>query len=215
VLLTGSLKASEKKRAYAEIESRQADIIIGTHALIQEKVSYSELALVITDEQHRFGVNQRQALGDKGAEVPDTIVMSATPIPRTLAVILYADMDISVVDEMPASRLPIKNAAVDTSWRPKAYKFIASQVKAGHQAYVICPMVEQSEEIEAENVMDYAQTLKAELKKYLPDISVEYLHGRMKADEKNDVMERFAAGSIHVLVSTTVIESGSMFRMPP
>ncbi len=128
--------------------------MIGTHALIQEKVQYQNLALVITDEQHRFGVRQRTALAEKG-EPPNVLVMSATPIPRTLAIILYGDLDISVIDELPANRLPIKNCVVDTSYRPSAYRFIENEVKKGRQAYVICPMVEESERIEAENVLDY------------------------------------------------------------
>ena len=207
VLLTGSLKASERRSAYEKLESGSVLVVIGTHALITEKVAYRNLALVITDEQHRFGVNQRETLEQKG-QTPHTIVMSATPIPRTLAVILYGDLDVSVIDEMPASRLPIKNAVVGASWRPKAYQFIAKQVNAGHQAYVICPMVEESEEIEAENVIDYAQTLKQSLQSMIPGITVEYLHGRMKASEKQSVMERFAANEIQVLVSTTVVEVG-------
>ena len=207
VLLTGSLKASEKRAAYEKLESGSAPVVIGTHALITEKVEYRNLALVITDEQHRFGVNQRETLEQKG-KTPHTIVMSATPIPRTLAVILYGDLDVSVIDEMPASRLPIKNAVVGASWRPKAYQFIAKQVSMGHQAYVICPMVEESEEIEAENVIDYAQTLQKSLQAMIPGICVEYLHGRMKAAEKQSVMERFSANEIQVLVSTTVVEVG-------
>ena len=143
-----------------------------------------------------------------GSGKPHTLVMSATPIPRTLAVILYGDLDVSVLDELPAGRLPIKNAVVDSSWRPKAWRFIADQVRQGHQAYVICPMVEGSDEIEAENVIEYAAMLREELQQYLPSPSVEYLHGRMKAQEKAERMGRFAAGEISVLVSTTVIEVG-------
>ena len=165
---------------------------------------YDNLALVITDEQHRFGVGQREMLSGKGNE-PHVLVMSATPIPRTLAIIIYGDLDISVIDELPAGRQSIKNCVVDAGYRPKAYSFIQKQVEEGHQAYVICPMVEASEMIEAENVLDYAKTLRKELP---PSIVVEHLHGKMKAKEKNAVMERFAAGEIHVLVSTTVIEVG-------
>lgn len=204
VLLTGSMTAREKREAYEKITSHQADIIIGTHAIIQDKVIYDNLALVITDEQHRFGVRQREALGDKG-RAPHVLVMSATPIPRTLAIILYGDLDISVIDELPANRLPIKNCVVDTNYRPKAYQFIASQVAADHQAYVICPMVEESEMLDAENVIDYTKTLREQLP---PGITVEYLHGKMKPKEKNEIMERFAANQIQVLVSTTVVEVG-------
>lgn len=203
VLVTGSMTAKEKRIAYEKIRSHEADIIVGTHALIQEKVIYDKLALVITDEQHRFGVGQRELLGNKGEE-PHVMVMSATPIPRTLAIILYGDLDISVIDEMPADRLPIKNCVVDTSYRKTAYSFIAKQVSQGRQAYVICPMVEASEMIEAENVLDYSKMLK----EALPGISVDYLHGKMKGKEKNQIMERFASGEIQVLVSTTVIEVG-------
>ena len=206
-LLTGSMKASERRAAYAGISAGQTRVVIGTHALIQEKVLYQNLALVITDEQHRFGVAQRHTLEEKGI-TPHTLVMSATPIPRTLAVILYGDMDVSVIDEMPANRLPVKNAVVDTSWRPKAIQFLAKQVKEHHQAYVICPMVEESEEIDAENVIDYTDSLRAALRQYLPDVCVEYLHGRMKSEEKLSVMEKFASNLIQVLVSTTVVEVG-------
>ena len=202
-LLTGSTKAKEKREIYQQIASGEAQIIIGTHALIQEKVQYKNLALVITDEQHRFGVRQRTALAEKG-EPPNVLVMSATPIPRTLAIILYGDLSISVIDELPAKRLPIKNCVVDTSYRPKAYRFITRQVELGRQAYVICPMVEESEGLEAENVTDYTQLLKKEL----PGITVEMLHGQMKAAQKNEIMERFASGEIQVLVSTTVVEVG-------
>ena len=204
VLVTGSMTAKEKREAYAAIASHEADIVIGTHALIQEKVVYDKLALVITDEQHRFGVGQREFLSGKG-DSPHVLVMSATPIPRTLAIILYGDLDISVIDELPAGRRAIKNCVVDPGWRPKAYAFIENQVAQGRQAYVICPMVEASEMIEAENVVDYTKSLRKEL----PDfIRVEYLHGKMKAKDKNRIMEEFAAGEIQVLVSTTVIEVG-------
>lgn len=204
VLVTGSMTAKEKRIAYERIARHEADIIVGTHALIQEKVQYDKLALVITDEQHRFGVGQREALGEKGQE-PHVLVMSATPIPRTLAIILYGDLDISIIDEMPANRLPIKNCVVDTGYREKAYHFIAKEVSAGRQAYVICPMVEESEMIDAENVLDYTKLLRQKLPE---SVVVEYLHGKMKPKEKNRIMERFAAGEIHVLVSTTVVEVG-------
>ena len=204
ILLTGSDTAKEKRIAYERIASGEASIIIGTHALIQEKVEYANLALVITDEQHRFGVKQREALTTRG-NPPNVLVMSATPIPRTLAIILYGDLDISMIDELPAKRLPIKNCVVNTSYRPKAYSFIEKQVREGRQAYVICPMVEESEGMEAENVLDYTQKLKENLPS---DIRIEYLHGKMKPKEKNRVMESFAAGEIQVLVSTTVVEVG-------
>ena len=204
VLLTGSNTAKEKRLIYENIREGKTSVIIGTHALIQEAVQYRDLALVITDEQHRFGVKQREALATRG-NPPNILVMSATPIPRTLAIILYGDLDISVIDELPARRLPIKNCVVDTSYRPKAYRFIERQIREGRQAYVICPMVEESEGMEAENVLDYTKKLKDALPE---DISVEFLHGKMKPKEKNRIMEEFAAGSIQVLVSTTVVEVG-------
>ena len=204
VLLTGSMTARQKREAYEKMASGEASVIVGTHALIQEKAVYRNLALVITDEQHRFGVRQREMLSQKG-RMPHTIVMSATPIPRTLAVILYGDLDISVINEMPANRLPIKNCVVNTGYRKKAYEFIRKQVEAGHQAYVICPMVEESEAVEAENVVEYAEVLRKELP---GGMTVEYLHGKMKPSEKNEIMERFLQNEIQVLVSTTVVEVG-------
>ncbi len=204
VLLVGSMTAGEKRKAYESIRSGEANLVIGTHALIQEKVVYHSLALVVTDEQHRFGVKQRERLAEKG-HLPHVLVMSATPIPRTLALILYGDLQISVIDELPSNRKPIKNCVVNTSYRPKAYEFIARQVSEGRQAYVICPMVEEGELEDCENVADYAGKLRAAL----PDrIRVEYLHGKMKAGEKNRIMEEFSRGDIQVLVSTTVIEVG-------
>ena len=204
VLLTGSMTARQRREAYEKLSTGEALIAVGTHALIQEKVTYKNLALVITDEQHRFGVRQRELLSQKG-DLPHTIVMSATPIPRTLAVILYGDLDISVINEMPANRLPIKNCVVDKGYRKKAYQFIQRQVEQGHQAYVICPMVEESEAVEAENVVEYMEILRRELPE---NITVEYLHGKMKPSEKNEIMGRFLQNEIQVLVSTTVVEVG-------
>jgi ATP-dependent DNA helicase RecG len=204
VLLTGSSNAKEKREAYAKIANGEANIIIGTHALIQEKVVYQNLGLVITDEQHRFGVRQRESLTTRGKS-PHVLVMSATPIPRTLAIILYGDLDISVVDELPAQRLPIKNCVVGTSYRPKAYSFIEKQIREGRQAYIICPMVEESEGMDGENVLDYTIMLK---NTFPSEISIAALHGKMKAKEKNQIMEDFAAGKIQILVSTTVVEVG-------
>lgn len=203
VLLTGSLRAAERREALRAIGNGEANAVIGTHALIQSGVSYKALSLVITDEQHRFGVYQRKALTEKGAP-PNMMVMSATPIPRTLGVIYYGDLDISVIDELPARRLPIKNAVVGPGWRPNAWKFIRKELEAGHQAYVICPMIEANEELEAENVIDYS----ARIRKEFPDHKVSMLHGRMKPEEKNKIMAAFAAGEIHILVSTTVVEVG-------
>lgn len=204
ILLTGSMTAKEKRLACEKIESGEANIIIGTHALIQEKVQYKNLALVITDEQHRFGVKQREAFSKKGMN-PHILVMSATPIPRTLAIILYGDLDISVIDELPALRRPIKNCVVDTNYRPTAYRFITKEVQEGRQAYIICPMVEENEEIEAESVIEYTSMLSEVLPS---DITVAYLHGKMPGKEKNTIMERFSKNEIQVLVSTTVVEVG-------
>ena len=204
VLLTGSNTAKEKRERYEVIAENKSRIIIGTHALIQEKINYHSLGLVVTDEQHRFGVAQREAMSNKGGN-PHVLVMSATPIPRTLAIILYGDLDISVIDELPARRLPIKNCVVGQSYRPQAYRFIEAEVKAGRQTYVICPMVEENEELNVENVVDYTNKLRTILPS---DITVEMLHGRMRGQEKNDIMTRFASNEINVLVSTTVIEVG-------
>lgn len=204
VLLTGSMTAKEKRKVYDRIECGLAKIIIGTHALIQDKVFYDNLALVITDEQHRFGVKQRETFANKGG-VPHVLVMSATPIPRTLAIILYGDLDISVIDELPANRFPIKNCVVDTSYRNTAYAFMKKQIAEGRQCYVICPMVEESESMEAENVIDYA----GELQKEMGDgILVSYLHGKMKQAQKDEIMTQFGENKIQILVSTTVIEVG-------
>ena len=203
-LLTGATPAAERERIHAQLESGELDVLFGTHAVLSDDVAFKHLSLVVIDEQHRFGVKQRETFSEKGTK-PHILVMSATPIPRTLAIILYGDLDISVVDEVPAKRLPIKNCVVDTRYRPKAYQFIEKEVAAGHQAYVICPLVEESENMEAENVTDYAKRLKEEL----PDtIEIGLLHGQMKPAQKNDVMERFAANEIQVLVSTTVVEVG-------
>ncbi len=203
-LLVGSMTASAKKKVYAEIEANEVNIVIGTHALIQEKVEYANLGLVITDEQHRFGVNQRRALSSKGEEC-HMMVMSATPIPRTLAIILYGEMDISVVNELPSNRLPIMNCVVGTSYRPTAYKFMYNEINKGSQVYIICPMVDESESVQLENVTDYY----VKLSEVMPEnIRIDILHGKMKASQKNDVMNRFAAGEIDILISTTVIEVG-------
>lgn len=203
-LLTGSMKAKEKRRAYDRIECGYAKIIIGTHALIQDRVNYDHLALVVTDEQHRFGVKQRETFASKGG-VPHVLVMSATPIPRTLAIILYGDLDISVIDELPANRLPIKNCVVDNGYRATAYQFMRKQITEGRQCYVICPMVEESENLEAEDVMDYAAMLQDVMG---DQIKVDYLHGRMKPELKDEIMGRFGRNEIQILVSTTVIEVG-------
>ena len=203
-LLVGSTKLSEKRKIYNALAAGEIDVIIGTHALIQDKVIYNKLGLVITDEQHRFGVRQRARLSEKG-EDPHVLVMSATPIPRTLAIIMYGDLDISVMKDMPASRKPIKNCVVGPKYRPTAYKFMNEQIKEGHQIYIICPMVEASENVEAENVVEYRESL---LNFFPETVRIEYLHGKMTPDEKNRIMTEFADCSIDILVSTTVIEVG-------
>lgn len=204
VLLKGSCTAKEKREINEKIACGYAGMIIGTHALIQQSVSYNKLGLVITDEQHRFGVRQRTMLAEKGFP-PNILVMSATPIPRTLAIILYGDLDISVLDELPARRKPIKNCVVNTSYRPNAYRFMQKEIQAGHQIYVICPMVEPNEEIACENVLEYSEKLKQH---FPEEVSIAPLHGRMKAAEKDEVMRAFAANEIQILVSTTVVEVG-------
>ncbi len=204
VLLTGALSAKDKKEAQRQIREGEVNCIIGTNALIQSKVDYKNLALVITDEQHRFGVRQRESLAGKGLNT-HVLAMSATPIPRTLAIILYGDLHISIINELPAGRVPIKNCVVGTDYRNTAYKFIKDQVEQGRQAYVICPMVEEGELDGVTNVTDYTKTLREVLP---PSITVEMLHGKMKPAQKDEIMEAFARRDIDVLVSTTVIEVG-------
>lgn len=203
-LLVGSMTGKEKKQVYEAMRTQETDLIVGTHALIQEKAEYAKLGLVITDEQHRFGVKQRERLAGKSIQ-PHILVMSATPIPRTLAMMLYGDMDISVIHQLPADRLPIKNCVVGTDYRQTAYRFLAEQVKEGRQAYVICPMVAESETMDAENVIDYTESLREQLGS---GITIEMLHGKMKAEQKREVMERFSTGDVQILVSTTVVEVG-------
>ncbi len=203
-LLTGSMTAKEKRQVYEAVQCGTVNVIIGTHALIQERVEYRNLALVVTDEQHRFGVRQRERLAGKGENV-HVMVMSATPIPRTLAIILYGDLDISVVDELPADRLPIKNCVVGTDYREKAYRFLAREAAAGRQVYVICPMVEEGELEGVENVTSYTEKLRSVLP---PELRVGCLHGKMRPADKNRIMEEYALHNIDVLVSTTVIEVG-------
>ncbi|MDE6024581.1 MAG: ATP-dependent DNA helicase RecG [Lachnospiraceae bacterium] len=202
--LVGSTPLKDKRRIYENIRHGMTDILIGTHALIEDKVDFLNLGLVVTDEQHRFGVEQRKKLANKGT-FPHVLVMSATPIPRTLAIIMYADLDISVISQLPKGRKPIKNCVVGTGYRATAYNFIASQVKEQGQVYVICPMVNDSETLDVTNVTDYTDTLKQSLGQ---NVRVCMLHGQMKAAEKNEIMEDFLQGNIDVLVSTTVIEVG-------
>lgn len=205
VLLTGSLKGKEKKGIYALIESGEVNLVIGTHAIFQEKVEYHNLGLVVTDEQHRFGVNQREKLVDKG-KMPHVLVMSATPIPRSLAIILYGDLNVSVMDELPKNRIPIKNCVVSTKYRKQSYDLMISEIEKRHQVYVICPMVEAEEnDLGLENVIDYAKKLKS----VMPEsVQIAYLHGKMKGTQKDKIMQEFSDRHIDILVSTTVIEVG-------
>jgi len=204
-LLTGSTPQAERDAFYQEIAVGQVKLVVGTHALIQEGVEFNDLRLAIIDEQHRFGVQQRATLRDKGAGNPHVLVMSATPIPRTLALTLYGDLDLSVIDEMPPGR-----QAVITSWlqpleRERAYSFVRSHVEQGRQAFIICPLVEESEKIEAKSAVEEHARLQKEI---FPDLRLGLLHGRMKADEKDNVMRQFRDGDLHILVSTAVVEVG-------
>ena len=203
-LLTGSLTAKKKKEAHEAIASGQWQAVIGTHALITEGVEYQKLGLVITDEQHRFGVKQRSSLSEKG-ESPNVLVMSATPIPRTLSLILYGDLDISIVDELPPGRTPVKTNIVPEAKRKDMYGFLRDQVKQGRQIYVVCPLIEESEAVDAQPAELVYEKLKRE---ELPDLRVELVHGRLKAKDKDAILNAFHAGEIDVLVSTTVIEVG-------
>ena len=203
VSLFGSMKAKEKRAALAEIADGSAKMIVGTHAVIQTGVIYQKLGLVITDEQHRFGVRQRGMLAEKG-ENPHVLVMTATPIPRTLALILYGDLDISIIDELPPGRRKIDTLAVNSTYRPRIYTFLEKQAQSGRQSYVICPMIEENEKLEVENVLDYTEKLQ----KTIPNCRIACVHGKMKAVQKQEIMETFAAGETDILISTTVIEVG-------
>ena len=205
-LLTGSTPARAKKSISAQLAAGEIDFAIGTHALITGTVEYADLGLVVTDEQHRFGVGQRAALIAKGRH-PHTLVMSATPIPRTLALILYGDLDVSVIDQLPPGRRAVETYAVPGSYHPRLYGFIRRQVSEGRQAYVVCPIVSESEEVpdERKAVTEYAQMLQTQA---LPDLRIAFVHGKMKPKEKEAVMSAFAAHESDVLVSTTVIEVG-------
>ncbi len=205
-LLTGSMTTKTKRTLSAQLAAGEIDFIIGTHALISGGVDYQRLGLVVTDEQHRFGVGQRAALASKG-DSPHMLVMSATPIPRTLALILYGDLDVSVIDELPPGRQHIGTSAVSGGYRPRLYAFLRRQVEEGRQCYVVCPEITESEDGDdgRKAVMQYAETLRAEV---FPDLRVAFVHGKLKAKEKESVMSAFAAGETDILVSTTVIEVG-------
>ena len=212
-LLTGSMSQLEKRVVYDALKIGRIDIVIGTHALIQEKVEFKNLGLVITDEQHRFGTKQREALASKAKEdengkknMPHIVVMSATPIPRTLALIVYGGMDISVIDKLPSERKRIKNAVIDDSLKDNAYKLMRREINRGHQVYIICPLIEFSEGLDAANVVDYTELLNEVFE--LDNFRIGMLHGQMAPQKKNEVMQNFAEGKIDILVSTTVVEVG-------
>ena len=203
VMLTGSMKAKEKRLAYDMISTGAADVVVGTHAIIQQAVEFYDLALVVADEQHRFGVEQRAKLAAKGNN-PHMLIMSATPIPRTLALILYGDLDISVIDELPPGRKPVKTYAVGENMRKRIFAFLEKNVNAGMQAYVVCPLIEETEKSDLQN----AEMLAEKLQTIFPDFKIGLMHGKMKPKLKEQVMDEFVRGEIKILVSTTVIEVG-------
>ena len=194
----------EKEEKLIQIATGKANLIIGTHSLIQSEVTFNNLGLVVIDEQHRFGVRQRIALKEKG-NAPDVLVMTATPIPRTLALTFYGDMDLSVIDELPPGRKPVKTYHAQENMRERIYKFVRKQIQLGFQAYVVCPLVEESEKLDLENATQLASKLQQEI---FPDFRIGLIHGRLNSLEKETIMEKFRQGKINVLVSTTVIEVG-------
>lgn len=204
VLLTGSIKPKEKEDIYKKITDGTVKIVIGTHALIEENVYFKDLALAIVDEQHRFGVEQRKALLEKNSKMPHLLVMTATPIPRTLALANYGDLDISKLDEMPKNRKPVKTVILFEEEREKLYRIVQEQIRMGRQVYVVYPLIEESEKIDLKS----AQEGFKHWKERFPDLNVGLLHGRMKQEEKDEIMKKFKDGQIHILVSTTVIEVG-------
>ena len=203
-LLTGSQKSAQRSETLAALESGGIDIIVGTHALVQEGVTFKQLGLLVIDEQHRFGVLQRAALREKG-QLPDVLVMTATPIPRTLALTLYGDLDVSVIDEKPANRQNIRTVWRKDNKRPQIYEYIRSEVNAGRQAYIIYPLVEESEKIDLAAATEGYETLSKDI---FPEFTCGLLHGRMKPDEKEAAMSAFKANEVQILISTTVIEVG-------
>ena len=203
-LLISSVTKKKKEEILEKLADGNIDIIIGTHALLEENVIFKNLGLVVTDEQHRFGVRQRTVITEKGQN-PDVLVMTATPIPRTLALILYGDLDISIIDELPPNRKKIETYAVTKGMEDRVNNFIKKQIDEGRQVYVVCPLVEESEEINAKSVLELAENYK---EKVFSEYRVEYLHGKMKAKEKDAIMQEFKNGNIDILISTTVIEVG-------
>lgn len=203
-LLTGGMKKREKEKIKQEAEAGDIDVVIGTHAVLEDNILFQKLGLVVTDEQHRFGVRQRARLSNKG-DNPDLLVMTATPIPRTLSLVLYGDLDVSVIDSMPPGRKPIETYSVDEGMRDRIYRFIRKQVGEGRQVYIVCPLVDESETIEAESATALAERIRDDI---LKDLRVGLIHGKLKSAEKDDAMRSFAHGDLDVLVSTTVIEVG-------
>jgi ATP-dependent DNA helicase RecG len=203
-LLTGSIKPKEKKEILSEIQSGEAQIVIGTHALIQEGVNFKNLGLVVIDEQHRFGVMQRATLIEKGYN-PDVLIMTATPIPRTLALTVYGDLDVSVIDEMPKGRRKIKTEIIPDDEKGKLYEFIRAKIKEGHQAYIVYPLIEESEKLDLESAIKNYIYLKNEV---FPEFKVGLIHGKMPGTERGEIMSDFRDGKIQILVATTVIEVG-------
>ncbi|NMB14496.1 MAG: ATP-dependent DNA helicase RecG, partial [Gallicola sp.] len=203
-LLVGSLKKKEKEDIIQRLKEGDIDLIIGTHAVLEDYVEFQNLGLVITDEQHRFGVKQRAVLTGKG-ESPDTLVMTATPIPRTLSLVFYGDLDVSSIDELPPGRIPIKTYAVPISIEERIMKFLIDHLEKRKQAYIICPLVEENEELPLKSIEKMQIYLK---RKYFKDFKLGVIHGRMKAEEKNRIMEEFSENKIQILLATTVIEVG-------
>jgi ATP-dependent DNA helicase RecG len=203
-LLTSAVTKKNKEDILLRLEKGEIDVLIGTHAILEENVVFKNLGLVITDEQHRFGVRQRKIISEKG-ENPDVLVMTATPIPRTLALILYGDLDISIIDELPPNRKKIDTYAVTKGMEQRVNNFVKKQVDEGRQAYIVCPLVEENEEMDLKSVIELANKYKTEI---FPEYRVEYLHGKMRPKEKDAIMEEFKNGNIDILISTTVIEVG-------
>lgn len=203
-ILKGSLPKKEKKQMIESIANGQIDIVVGTHALLQEEVAFAKLGLAITDEQHRFGVLQRAILQKKGIN-PDVLIMTATPIPRTLSLTIYGDLDISIIDQLPPGRQPVKTWWAPSSKRDKVYEFLIEKLRAGRQVYFVCPLVEESEKLDLQAATELADKLQKEI---FPDYQVGLLHGKMKAKEKDSIMQLFREQSLQILVSTTVIEVG-------
>ena len=203
-LLISGITKKKKEDILERLKNGDIDILIGTHAIIEDNVIFQNLGLVVTDEQHRFGVKQRTKIAEKGQN-PDVLVMTATPIPRTLALILYGDLDISIIDELPPNRKKIETFAVQKNMTERVNKFIQKQVQEGRQAYIVCPLVEENEELDLKSVEKLYETYKTEI---FPQYRVEYIHGKMKQKDKDSIMERFKKGDIDILISTTVIEVG-------